>query len=233
VQLLVSVRDAGEATAALTGGAQVVDAKDPAHGALGAVSPHALARIAAVIPEEIPLSVALGDALAPPTAFQAARAAVRVGARFVKLGFLGVHGADGITASIEAAVDGTAGCARVVAAAYADWECAGAPSPEELLELAAGAGAHVVLLDTAAKAGRRLFELMSADDVGAWVDAAHAHGLLAALAGSLDASGVAQADDLGADVAGVRGAACAGGREGRVTAARVRELARIVAAVSA
>ena len=38
MQLLVSVTDAIEAAAALDGGADIIDAKDPASGALGAVT---------------------------------------------------------------------------------------------------------------------------------------------------------------------------------------------------
>lgn len=50
MRLLVSVRDAGEARAALAGGAEIVDAKDPARGSIGAVSPEALQGIRLAVP---------------------------------------------------------------------------------------------------------------------------------------------------------------------------------------
>jgi uncharacterized protein (UPF0264 family) len=54
------------------------------------------------------------------------------------------------------------------------------------------------------------------------VDRARQAGLFVALAGKLDAADLPAMAALGADLAGVRGAACAGGRTGRVTAERVR-----------
>ena len=45
MRLLVSVRDAVEADAAVDGGAEIVDAKEPAAGSLGAVAPAVLAAI--------------------------------------------------------------------------------------------------------------------------------------------------------------------------------------------
>ncbi|HEX2310549.1 MAG TPA: (5-formylfuran-3-yl)methyl phosphate synthase, partial [Vicinamibacterales bacterium] len=57
-----------------------------------------------------------------------------------------------------------------------------------------------------------------------WVERAHDAGLLVALAGKLAADDLAYVRDAGADIAGVRGAACDGGRTGRVSAERVRRL---------
>ena len=51
-----------------------------------------------------------------------------------------------------------------------------------------------------------------------------------ALAGRLRRTDLAIARDAGADIAGVRGAACEGGRTGTVTSARVRELVDLVRA---
>src|SRR5262249_27258839 len=63
MRLLVSVASAAEALAALGGGADVVDAKDPHAGALGAVSAEVLHGIRAAIAGARPLSAALGDAI--------------------------------------------------------------------------------------------------------------------------------------------------------------------------
>src|SRR3712207_1522808 len=51
VRLLVSVRSAAEAGTALEGGADIVDAKEPARGPLGAVDPVTIAEILAVLPD--------------------------------------------------------------------------------------------------------------------------------------------------------------------------------------
>src|SRR2546427_8160121 len=65
MQLLVSVADASEGRAALLGGADVIDAKDPREGALGAVRPEVLGELRAAVGAGRPLSAALGDA-GPP-----------------------------------------------------------------------------------------------------------------------------------------------------------------------
>ena len=62
MRLLASVRSAAEAAAALVGGADIVDAKEPGNGALGAVSPRVLLAITAALAGATPVSVALGDA---------------------------------------------------------------------------------------------------------------------------------------------------------------------------
>src|SRR5205807_10555703 len=54
--------------------------------------------------------------------------------------------------------------------------------------------------------------------------AARAAGLIAALAGGRSGPGCAPARAVGADLVGVRGAACVGGRTGRVTRPRVATL---------
>src|SRR5205809_883388 len=146
MQLLISVAGPAEACAALRGGADVIDAKDPRRGALGPVSLQRLAAIRAAVAGARPLSA-----------------------------------------------------------------------------VAADTGAAGVLLDTATKRAP-LFAVESPAGVAAWVAAAHAAGLFAALAGGLSGPDLARARSLGADVVGVRGAACVGGRTGRVSRARVAAL---------
>ena len=95
-----------------------------------------------------------------------------------------------------------------------------------MLDLAAGEGAIGVLLDTANKSGPGLRGLVSHAALTAWIAAAHDRGLLAAVAGKLTADDLLYVRDAGADIAGVRGAACVGDRSGVVTAERVGLLRR-------
>jgi len=90
-------------------------------------------------------------------------------------------------------------------------------------------GAAGLLLDTAWK-DAPLFALLSTDAVASWIAAVRATGLFAALAGSLTGRDFATARALGAELVGVRGAACIGGRTGRVSQARVAALQRLVRA---
>jgi uncharacterized protein (UPF0264 family) len=81
-----------------------------------------------------------------------------------------------------------------------------------------------VLLDTLDKSGPGLCQLVRAQPMAQWVADAHRAGLVVALAGKLTADDLSFVYDTGADIAGVRGAACDNGRAGRVSAARVRLL---------
>ena len=66
MQLLVSVRSAAEVGPALSGGADIIDAKEPDRGSLGAVSPATLAEILARVPPECPLQRRAGRLLEHP-----------------------------------------------------------------------------------------------------------------------------------------------------------------------
>ena len=229
MRLLVSVTCAAEASAALAGGADVIDAKDPLAGALGAVSVEVL--------HEIYAAVALGDAGDEAAIERAARTCVAAGAALVKVGFAGIASAGRVATLTTAAVRGakavTNGNGGVVAVAYADADRAASLAPADLVEIAARTGAQGVLLDTADKIGPGLRGLIAPRELAAWVAEAHDAGLFVALAGRLTADDFPFVRDAGADIAGVRGAACDGGRTGRVAAGRVRLLRRALCGLAA
>jgi len=62
MRLLVSVACADEAAEAASGGAHIIDAKDPSAGALGAVRLESFRAIREAVPDDAVLSAALGDA---------------------------------------------------------------------------------------------------------------------------------------------------------------------------
>jgi uncharacterized protein (UPF0264 family) len=218
MRLLVSVADAIDAAAALDGGADIVDAKDPRTGALGAVSLAVFREIRARVGGASPVSAALGDAEDEVAVARAARAFADAGAAFVKVGVPAAADANRVERLLAAAVRGAAGRCGVVAVAYAEAADAASAMPA----VAVRAGARGVLLDTADKRGPGLRRLLPPERLRAWVGAAQQTGLLVALAGKLDAADLPQIAALGADIGGIRGAACDGGRMGRVTAERVR-----------
>jgi uncharacterized protein (UPF0264 family) len=227
MKLLVSVVDAAEARVAAAAGAEIVDVKNPAEGSLGAPSPAVIAEVRAAVPAELPVSAAIGDMPnLPGTAALAALGAARSGATFVKVGLWGVSTEPDAVALLRAVRESVPG-AVVVAAAYADARrVAGAPlPPERLPRVARDAGVGVCLLDTAVKDGRGLLEWLPPDALASLVADAHTAGLEVALAGALRAEDLPVVRDAGADIAGVRSAACAGGRRtGPLDAERVRAL---------
>src|SRR5262245_42814770 len=60
-RLIVSVRSVAEAEAALAGGCDLIDIKEPARGALGRADDGAIASIVAAIDGRVPVSAALGE----------------------------------------------------------------------------------------------------------------------------------------------------------------------------
>jgi len=115
---------------------------------------------------------------------------------------------------VRAVREAVAGRAAVVAAAYAD--AARVPGdplpPHELVAAAAEAGATACMLDTAVKDGRGLLAWLSARALAELVADAHGAGLEIGLAGELRAEDLPAIRATGADLAGVRSAACHGGR---------------------
>src|SRR5215510_8367068 len=87
MRLLISVVDAGEARVAAAAGADIIDVKDPARGALGEAAPAVVRAVREATPSHLPVSAALGDGPFTP-AVAAARAgeSATSGAAFVKLG---------------------------------------------------------------------------------------------------------------------------------------------------
>ena len=85
--LLVSVRSDGEAIEAIAGGATIIDVKEPLHGSLGCASPDVIARVAGVVGQDRPWTMACGELRDGPCAMRDAySSARRIGMRcFVRM----------------------------------------------------------------------------------------------------------------------------------------------------
>ncbi len=228
----MSVANAGEARAALGGGAHIIDAKDPRAGPLGAVDSQVLRELLSVVPPMVPLSVAMGEPCSPREAREAVlrigwfRTRARSGEEYVKLSFPATCDAESARELLSAAVDAAieVGNLSVVAAAFADRRYMDGVTLLELVEIAAEAGATGLLLDTAMKNGKTLFDVCDEDTLRDIIAQARRRGVMPALAGSLRAADLPRAKALGAAIVGVRGAACDGGRIGTISENRVRVL---------
>ena len=128
---------------------------------------------------------------------------------------------------VRQAVESFPGIA-VIATGYADAQRVGADgllSPRLLPHIAQAAGVAGCMLDTAIKDGHGLFDFLTSETLQALADEAHAAGLIFALAGALRAQDIPLVQDLGADVVGVRSAACQDGRRtAPLETERVRQL---------
>jgi len=119
---------------------------------------------------------------------------------------------------------------KVAAAGYADAERIGALDPLLVPEIASKAQVDLAMVDTAIKDGKNLFNFLTVKKLEKFVDSAHKLGLEAALAGSLRKQDLPVVYGLGADVAGLRGAACTNSDrdKGQITRKLVQELVETV-----
>lgn len=235
MKLLVSIVSASEVAPAVAGGADIIDVKNPAEGALGANFPHVIREARKVTPPELEVSATIGDVPnLPGTVSLAALGAAVCGVQYVKVGLFGTGTRrDAVFLLKEAcrAVHGQGTGARVIAAAYADAPKVGALPPLELPAAAAEAGVDGCLLDTAIKGEGTLFTNLSDDQLRDFVAQCRSAGLICGLAGSIGAEDMAHACEFEIDLIGVRSAVCNGGRvSGRVDALKVRRLKDLICA---
>lgn len=214
-RLLVSVRDADEARAAVAGGADIIDVKDPAAGALGRARDTVMRDIAAAVANVTPLSVALGELHDSP-------AVPPVAAQWAKVGLAGCR-TDAGWREAWLGLRSRLGGIDLVAVAYADADRAAAPAVADVVAFARAHGVATLLIDTLVKDGTTLLDWLPSSELTALAAQVRDRGMALALAGALRPELLHQVAGV-ADIVAVRGAACGGGRSGRVDAERVRRL---------
>jgi uncharacterized protein (UPF0264 family) len=201
--LLVSVRSAAEAEAAVRGGAALIDVKEPAHGSLGRASEQTIADVVRAVAGRRPVSAALGE-LADSVTLPA------VPLDYVKWGLAGRGEADWrreLGEAIRQLTEHRSGC-RPVAVAYADWNRAEAPTPEAVCSFAIEHGLGAYLLDTGHKDGSTLLDWLSRAEIERLRDRCRTAGVPLALAGSLGPAEIRLLLPLRPNWFAVRGAAC-------------------------
>jgi len=244
-RLLVSVRNLAEARSALEAGCDVLDLKEPAAGPLGMVKPAAIVGICDFVRAArgaLPVSVALGEAL--DWAFGRPLPAIPSAISYFKLGTAHLGGSPGSARPLASAVAQwknafcesarhTLAVSRppeAIAVAYADFERASAPAPEEVIREAAFCGCTGVLIDTCDKSQGRLIDSCDAEQLKLLAAQARKLRLTFALAGSLRISDLPELCAVEPDLIGIRSAACRGGQRGaEIDPAAVRAFRRALA----
>jgi (5-formylfuran-3-yl)methyl phosphate synthase len=221
-RLLVSVKDRAEAAMAVAAGADLIDAKDPARGALGGLPVAEVRAIHAAVAGRAPTSAVVGDEEDADILLQGARALADTGVSFVKLGLAGrMASAEAIRSLGERLPRRIA----VVAVLFAD-----APPSKALVPVLAHCGFAGAMVDTQLKTGRRLPDLWSIEQMSEFVRTCRGEGLMCGLAGSLRIGDIALLAPLGPDYLGFRGGLCTGSdRGGALDASRIAEAARAMA----
>jgi|tagenome__1003787_1003787.scaffolds.fasta_scaffold20967738_3 uncharacterized protein (UPF0264 family) len=233
--LLVSVRSAAEALAALAGGADVIDVKEPKQGSLGAADDETISAVVKAVGGRAPVSAALGELvdLSISSSGNGTRALVD-GVSLFKLGLAGSSELNDWQSRWQQAIDKTISNSsnrggKAVAVVYADWRAAHAPSPQDVLSAAIQHGCTALLIDTWNKSGGTLFDYWPAGELRHFLAEVKSHNISVVLAGSLNGQSVITAAQLAPDLVAVRTAACEGGRTGTVSERRVRELKNAIA----
>lgn len=207
--LLTSVRNLAEARHALTGGADIIDLKEPWAGALGAVPKARIKEIRAALGTGVVLSATIGDHPMEPQALAGAvTSTAATGVDYVKVGFFSGGDLDGCIAALAAAA---AQDIAVVAVLFADLAL-----DLSLLEAFRAAGVHGAMLDTAIK-HNGLRQTLSPPQLAAFVQRCRRLGLLCGLAGSLGLDDIEPLLALAPDYLGFRGALCVGDRRGHLS----------------
>jgi (5-formylfuran-3-yl)methyl phosphate synthase len=222
-RLMVSVRSAAEAVAAVAAGADFLDCKDPNRGPLGMLHGDLVADICTAVDGKVPISAALGEW--EPDLLTAAYWHLDLPLSYVKWGLAGYVAGPGWGEDLLDARRKLPAKINAVMVAYADFEKAKAPPPAEVAKFAKRYRYAAFLLDTFEKNGKHLFQVMKPAAVAEVLATAKLGGGLAVVGGSLGLEQLPQARAVGADVVAVRGGVCVGGRAGDLDPSRVSKFA--------
>jgi uncharacterized protein (UPF0264 family) len=234
MKVLISVVDEEEAAEAIAGGADIIDAKNPKEGALGANFPWVIKRIRKMTPKKIDVSCTLGDMPNLPGAMSlAAAGAATTGVNYIKAGLSEIKNKKDAVYLMRSVVRAVRECdpaIKVATVGYADAERVGSIDPLLLPDIACEAKTDFAMIDTAIKDGNSLFTFLTTDKLKRFISESRDRGLKIALAGALKKEDLPTVYALGADIVGLRSVACTGGNriKGRITKRNVEELVEIV-----
>lgn len=217
----MSVRSVEEARAALAGGADLIDVKEPSRGALGMADTDVIAAIIDAVQAKRPVSAALGEWV------DREQSELPSGLAYVKWGLARL--ASSLTFALLQMARFPHG-PKPVLVAYADHKRAMSPDPIVLSRAVCDRSFHfsALLIDTAIKDGTTLLDWLEPAALARIRFQLADAGVPLALAGSLSSDAIRWLAPLAPDWFAVRGAACDGGRNGVVSEAKVRELKSVI-----
>lgn len=221
-RLLVSVRSLDEACLAAEAEVDLIDLKEPRDGSLGRAEIELAHAVSERFADSHPLSMALGELVDWSATDWALLPRLPPGIRFAKVGLARSAMLPDWRATWQRAIDAFASHCRPVAVIYADWQHAGAPEPQAILDAALVNGCRALLIDTFSKNRGNVFVHLAASEIASLFRCAKQHGLITVLAGSLTFDVLSDAIRLAPDYVAVRGAVCSGSREAGVCPEKLR-----------
>jgi (5-formylfuran-3-yl)methyl phosphate synthase len=218
IRLLVSVRSVDEALLVADGGADFIDLKEPAQGALGGLPESTIREIVTALRDHgntLPVSATIGDL--PMHELDDILARVDsvgdCGVDIVKVGIERTPAAMAVLRSLAA-------CGRPLVPVF----IADHGLDERAVSLALSLGFAGVMVDTADKRAGSLFEALPSEVLRRFIAMAREAGVMVGVAGALRLAQAASIAALEPDFAGFRSAVCAGERSGALDVHRLRGL---------
>ncbi|MDP8234258.1 MAG: (5-formylfuran-3-yl)methyl phosphate synthase [Candidatus Saelkia tenebricola] len=229
MKALITVINQEEARCVVKEGCDILDIKNPVEGSLGANYPWVIKEIVEIVPQEIEISIAIGDVPnLPGTVSMAVLGALQFKPDYIKVGLKGTKTKSEAVELMKKVVrtNRLSGVgAKIVAACYADYHKSGSVNLSYLPEIVSESGANIAMIDTLTKRDKNLLDFISKDELKKVVKICHEKGLKIALAGSLNEEHLEMIYHMGVDIFGVRGAVCSGGdRKSEMKVELVREL---------
>src|SRR5262245_50905736 len=180
MQVLISPISLEEARVVCEGGVHIVDIKNAKEGSLGANFPWVIREVVETARTyKVACSATLGDLPNKPgTASLAASGAAATGVNYVKAGLYGVSDYPEALCLMKAIVRACRDidpAIHVVAAGYADYRRFGGLPAMTLVDVARDAGADFVMVDTAIKDGKSLFDNMSQWELQEFIEQSRVH----------------------------------------------------------
>lgn len=202
-QLLISVTSTEEARIALEHGADFIDLKDPAQGALGALSLEKIQEIVTFVHTQTRdgkrlVSATIGDLpMQAELVLEHVVALVGVNVDIIKIGFF--EAAD-YQPCLDILKPVSQTGQKLIAVLFAEYAY-----PSSLIAAIKAAGFYGVMLDTAHKDGATFLDYHSPDNMQDFAEHVQAQGLIFGLAGSLNIQHVVMAKSFNPTYMGFRG----------------------------
>lgn len=199
--MLASVNSVDEALLVLSAEVDIIDLKQPALGALGALDLDDIKQIVAVIAGRRTVSATIGDLpMQPEIVFNAVQLMAETGVDYIKIGFFPGDDWLGTLKKLSTLVPQKQ---ALIAVLFADTQ----PDLTILATLKAS-GFVGVMLDTMDKQQGSLTQVLAAEQIATFVSQAKELQLLCGLAGSLRISDIPELIAYHPDYLGFRGALC-------------------------
>lgn len=210
-QLLISVTCIEEAQIALEHGADLIDLKDPAQGALGALPHHIVAEVVGFVkqsshPANKLTSATIGDLpMQPQLILEQVQHLAATGVDIIKIGFFddGENRLHDYMSCLSALAPLAKNGLKLIAVLFAEFKY-----PDSLIFLINNAGFYGVMLDTAIKNGATFLDLFTAQEINQLCENITGNNLVFGLAGSLTIQHIAKVKQFNPSYIGFRGGVC-------------------------